>query len=471
MSTDIKMATEQQLPSTTPCEEEYHAHLDIEADPVSNNFDSSIPRQYRTYSRTSTNVNSKYGDHDYSKKIKLSTKANKVTLDTNNVLTPEVAVHPDVKLSNSFAPLQQTMDEEIPSTSAPTFTQTSTGPTSSHSNPTPKQPRMPPIVVKKLPDGNIFEHNRKLQTLLGQPMKISYSVDGIKYHTSNRADYDKLYSVFQSESIPFYSHEPRATKLLHIVLKGLPVNVEALNLKQELEQLQFTIEHVRQITVADTTTDGILFRRPVPIWVITLPNTEHSRNIFNLRDINHHTIKIESYKPNPRVTQCHRCQDFGHTSRRCNLKIQCVKCGQDHLFINCPQKGSAFTPKCANCGGQHTASYGNCPVQLKHREALIKKLRTRSTVGPPTYFCSPWQQSDFPPLPRAETPLPSTHSESFTSILKEIITLFQEINLSHFLSVVRTTFQRFRDATDLPSKALIILEAFTKITSPTVNGP
>ena len=389
-----------------------------------------------------------------------------------NITTPsETQIHPDVKITNSFAPLEQVMDLDAPSTSAGPPNINNPVPTSPSTTTIKRQPRMPPIIVKKLPEGNIFNHNRKLQAILTQPLKISYSVDGMKYHTGNRADYDKLYTILQAENIPFFSHEPRATKALNIVIKGLPVKVEANDLKQELEHLHYTIEHVRQITVADAAPDGTLFRRPVPIWVVTLPNTEESRQIYNLKDINQHTLRVESYKPNPRVTQCHRCQEFGHTSRRCNLKVQCVKCGQDHLFANCPQKGPAHNPKCANCGSQYTASYGKCPIQIQQREALQQKIRNRTTERPPTTSRLPWHPAEFPPLPRSENLPPTTQPETLTSTIKEIFTLLKEINITHLISVAKTTLQRLRGANDLFSKGLILLEAFTTFTTTTNNGP
>ena len=149
---------------------------------------------------------------------------------------------------------------------------------------------------------------------------------------------------------------------------------------------------------------------------------------------------MESYKPNPRVTQCHRCQDFGQTSRRCNLKVQCVKCGQDHLFTNCPHKGPAHTLKCANCGGQQNASYGKCPIQLQQREALQQKLRNRTTDRPSTSSRPSWQPADFPALPQPENPSPTTKAESLTSTLKEIFTFLQEINITNLITVANQLF-------------------------------
>ena len=104
---------------------------------------------------------------------------------------------------------------------------------------------MPPITIKKLPLGNFFEQNRKIQNRLDHPIKISYSAEGVKYYTSTWADYDKLYTLLQNEKVEFFSHEPRETKQIQIVVKRLPTSVEPETLKEELQNLNFTITQVK----------------------------------------------------------------------------------------------------------------------------------------------------------------------------------------------------------------------------------
>lgn len=410
------------------------------------------------------------------KKIKISDNS------TITKITPVMpSIHPDVQLHNRFEPLANDMEQDSTLIDQVTFTTNETTTTSR-----PVRTRMPPITVKKLPEGNFFAQNNKLQSLLSQPVKISYSNEGIKYYTACRTDYDKLYTTLQNENIEFYSHEPRETKLLQIVVKRLPTSVDSQTLKEELEKLNFTIQHVRQMTAPHQQSDGTYTRRNLPVWVVTLPNNELSQTIYQLKDINHHLVKIESYKSTPHIIQCHKCQGFGHTSKRCNIETHCVKCGQNHFFSDCPSKGPTHPPKCINCQGQHTASYGQCPIQKEQRAALQLKLREKQnnfTTQRQNNFT--FHSSEFPNLPKphqndlasfqnlygnGDKPQPSSDSESLTESLKEIFAMLKSFNIKNILRIINSTLQRFSAAKDPLSKMLIILEAFSDFTQET-NGP
>lgn len=419
----------------------------------------------------------KFDEENECKRLKLTSTMNN---SNNNFCSTEVRIHPDIQLQNKYSPLSNTLEKETTSnTPIGKSNNSKEDETSNFSQ--PKKPRMPPIVVKKLPNGNIFEQNKKLQSLLNESMKISYSQEGIKYHTATRSDYDKLYSILQNENIPFYSHEPRDSKLLQVVFKGLPVNVEPSILKEELIHLSYAIEHVRQLSVSEQSLNGTLIRKPISVWVVSLPNNEHSRTIYHLKDINHHTVKVESYKPTPHIIQCHKCQGFGHTSKRCNLQTRCVKCGDEHLFANCPSKGPDYTPKCANCNGSHTASYGQCPVQQQQRTALLNKLRNRQEArSQPQNSIPLWSSPDFPSLPKARNTdnFSNTYSKhtvnstegSLSDSIKDIITLVKNLNISNIIKTIQSTLIRITTATDTISKLMIIFEGITEIIQPQ-NGP
>ncbi|GBM92277.1 hypothetical protein AVEN_29897-1 [Araneus ventricosus] len=59
------------------------------------------------------------------------------------------------------------------------------------------------------------------------------------------------------------------------------------------------------------------------------------------------------------------------------MTVKCVLCAEEHESRTCPNKRNPeFTPKCANCGGPHTASYRGCPNFPK-----IKKVTTEKTFA------------------------------------------------------------------------------------------
>ncbi|KAG8239976.1 hypothetical protein J437_LFUL019347, partial [Ladona fulva] len=78
---------------------------------------------------------------------------------------------------------------------------------------------------------------------------------------------------------------------------------------------------------------------------------------------------IEKHRPSKGPPQCHRCQSFGHIDKACNMPPRCVKCGNNHLTSEC-KKEAAEAAMCANCKGDHPASYRGCPSYLKLKERL-----------------------------------------------------------------------------------------------------
>ena len=46
------------------------------------------------------------------------------------------------------------------------------------------------------------------------------------------------------------------------------------------------------------------------------------------------------------VQRCFNCQRYGHSAGRCNAKLRCSRCWQNHKWEDCPNRA---TPKCANC--------------------------------------------------------------------------------------------------------------------------
>lgn len=89
----------------------------------------------------------------------------------------------------------------------------------------------------------------------------------------------------------------------------------------------------------------------------TFPKTE--KRIYDQFNLIGLKITIESQKHRTEVSQCHRCQRFGHSQNKCKAQARCVKCAGKHLTAECRKEKSA-PAKCANCGEAHTASCRGC---------------------------------------------------------------------------------------------------------------
>lgn len=105
------------------------------------------------------------------------------------------------------------------------------------------------------------------------------------------------------------------------------------------------------------------------------------------------SVRVEELRRVPgRLSQCHRCQGYGHGASFCAVAPACVKCAGPHLTRDCTKKIEQ-PPKCVNCGGAHPANYRSCTKSPN--AASYAKVATAAQVRPltgpqkPSYTPSP----------------------------------------------------------------------------------
>jgi hypothetical protein len=83
------------------------------------------------------------------------------------------------------------------------------------------------------------------------------------------------------------------------------------------------------------------------------------------------SIRVRPYVQDP--LRCYKCLRFGHTQARCfRGRAVCSRCGEEgHLGKSCKQ-----APRCTNCGGEHSAFSGACPVVVRER-AIQRVMATQ----------------------------------------------------------------------------------------------
>ena len=74
----------------------------------------------------------------------------------------------------------------------------------------------------------------------------------------------------------------------------------------------------------------------------------------------------ERYIPQSQITQCFKCQGYGHKAEVCTKVLRCGKCAQEHGTKECT---SAET-KCAQCNGSHHSWHRDCPKRAREQERL-----------------------------------------------------------------------------------------------------
>lgn len=227
----------------------------------------------------------------------------------------------------------------------------------------------PPIFVKGVAD--FPELCKKLIELIGVDNFVcKASADKLKIQTSNPDSYRTLVRYLKEEKAQFHTYQLREDKPLRIVLRNLHPSTPTETIKEELELLTFEVRQVINVLHK-------VNKNPLPLFFVDLEPTSNSSEIFNLSSLLHTKIKIEEpFKPKS-ISQCHNCQQYGHTKAYCGYQPHCVRCGLGHLSSLCPNSRELPT-KCALCSQNHPANYKGCTI--------YKDLQRRKKPSPSSNF-------------------------------------------------------------------------------------
>jgi hypothetical protein len=196
-------------------------------------------------------------------------------------------------------------------------------------------------------------------------------------------DYQAVKEYFKQNSLAYFTYFPKSEKPVKAVICHLPSNTPAQDISDGLVDLGFDVISIKQMSSARRSPDS-LNPIPLPLFLITLPRTEKSHDIFKLSSLCHICIKVEAHKSQKSLTQCFNCQQFGHVWANCKQPSRCLWCGGGHLHKDCLEKRNAFsTPVCCNCQlaeGEkaHPANYRGC----KQAKEEMRKRKPQTTPKP-----------------------------------------------------------------------------------------
>lgn len=317
--------------------------------------------------RDSSSSTSK-GSQDEKKSHQKKPKQNHVDPAASNVLKNTMTTR-SASSANSSAPPQST-----PSTSASVITPSST-----------QTPPIPVIAEKNSAKAKIqaiiIQCDNKAAsdviTSVGNKIKfpatIGTSSNGrTKIVCSSKDDKIAVVDALKKSNLEFYSHPEKDERELCYIMKGLSgYDDTEVNSLLKVSLNSFTPKATR---ISKPGSENPVFRVQFSGNILSLEYLRH-----NFRYIGHFRVTWEAKrKDRERVTQCFRCQEFGHVASQCNRNFRCVKCSKDHGPGKCTRtdKDDTEVPlKCANCGANHTANFIDCP---KRKEFLLRKKKSAS---------------------------------------------------------------------------------------------
>ena len=146
-------------------------------------------------------------------------------------------------------------------------------------------------------------------------------------------------------------HPPTRMRLFRGLIRHLDTEVTEEEVKEELEEQGFNPKGLRRYIRKD----GFVIST---VEVDFATAEELSRAEKEGVRVGYMRCEVVRKIEGENVTQCFRCQGFGHIAARCSRMEKCMHCAERHDSRKCP---GVRILKCSNCGGQHRSSDIRCP--------------------------------------------------------------------------------------------------------------
>lgn len=195
---------------------------------------------------------------------------------------------------------------------------------------------------------------------------IKESCKHVRIQCSSLAIKEKIINLLTTHQIPFYTFTEKSDKSIVYVLNGYDVSSDPNSILEDLKELNIPATKVTTIVHSSESRKAV--------HLVHFQQDTININILNHQHKNVNGAKVRwevrtRSKENKKLTQCHNCQRWGHSSLRCTFPARCVKCDRNHATTNCTRiRSDDIPPKCVNCGGNHTANYSKCPEAIKYSQ-------------------------------------------------------------------------------------------------------
>ena len=160
-----------------------------------------------------------------------------------------------------------------------------------------------------------------------------------------------------------------------VVVCGIHPDIKESQLQQELGDMGYEIKTAKRFISKATNK---------PTWKVKVTLVHENEKEKMLKEgvfIGYTRHRVEPYHELPQVTQCFKCQGFGHVFSNCpETQPKCLRCGGNHNHKQCTKEKE--DKRCVNCGGDHVALYKGCP---KYREARVEAKKAKESTQQKTY--------------------------------------------------------------------------------------
>jgi hypothetical protein len=246
---------------------------------------------------------------------------------TGSVGDPSVRPQVDLPTRNFYAPLRTEMELED---------------NSKQQEPTNQAGRPPPIILTSAV--NLLQLQKQLRSIVQGSFEFWTTKTGTRVVTKEMVDFSAIKTFFTYQKLSFFSFFPKSQKPVKAVIRHIPSVIPAEEICEALMELGFDVISVKQMNSTHQISSDDPEKSRLPLFLVTLPRTEKSQDIFTLASLCHISIKVEMYGNRNGLTQCYNCQKFGHVWANCHQPPRCMWCGGAHLHTNLGRTYQRTTP-------------------------------------------------------------------------------------------------------------------------------
>lgn len=384
-----------------------------------------------------------------------------------------------VPTSNKFGVLAENVvenDETMETTTNPHELPEDNNDSTIHLQSNKKPAKPPPIVIH-----HKTEKSRELVNLLKPEIKkgfeIKYTKNNTNLYIQDTEEYNKILpqiKLLADDEFQFHTYTQKSEKTHAFVLKGLDVGTDTEYLREEFRN-QNKIQVIEIYKMKNTNS----------LFLIVTDNSITEKYLNkNLKVICHTRITWSRHENHKQITQCRRCQQWGHSTSNCSAKVTCLKCSLSHWSRDCTlvkkeDESTHKNIKCPNCEGKHLAFSQECPVYLRRIELLNKSKAKRAEIHntksqfipAPIPIRNPWTRSYTNQQPHHTIPeqhtqlsIPQTNqhqpdtSNNLNTLMAEFNTLNSLIDLTHMLTLVRELNSKLKNCRNLQDQFMTFAE-------------
>ena len=230
--------------------------------------------------------------------------------------------------------------------------------------------KSPPIFVSGVED--IGPLTKLLDEIDGKNYSLKILANNqVKILPSMSEKYLPIIEGLKKKKTEFYTYQRKQDKSYKAVLRNMHPSTDLEDLKAAIEEYEHKV--IRITNIRERTT-----QKSLPLFIIEIEPKDNNKSIFNIDKLLNIIVSFEPLRKKREIPQRQKCQGYGHTKNYCFKSPVCVKCAMNHLTPDCPTKGKIKEVKCANCDGNHPASYKGCLVRKQLQQKLYPTLRKKS---------------------------------------------------------------------------------------------